>query len=449
MDNASAIRRELQRICASAAFRNSRRSRVFLEYIVEKTLAGRVDELKERIIGSSLYGRPADYDTGTDSMVRVVANETRRRLQTYYAQPENDGPVRIELCAGSYLPAVHYRPPATDAQDLKVVPPEPELRQAARPRWSALSKPRIWMTATLVLAGFCIFLLVQNRSLRRQVGDPTPTSAARVTEPWSTLFTGSRGLQVLLADTSVGGIQNLLKTQLPLAEYVNRRYIPEENRIAPELDRFLQFLLASQYTSASYATTAVRIAQFAQSFSIPVTVSYARDMSLRTFKSGENFIVLGTTRANPWAQLFDSRLNFSVSFRNARSEQEVLFRNRAPRAGEPSLYVPRASLSGTTGESYGHIAFLPFFYKGGNMLLLTGTDSAATEAAGEFVTNVERLRGALIKLGCDPSGAPRSFELLLLVRNTSGTPFQSEVIAGRLHSASERDGEMALNSVGK
>jgi hypothetical protein len=108
-DHAPAIRTELRRIIANTSFRTSHRSRLFLEYVVEKALVGRFDELKERVIGSSLFGRPADYDTGADSIVRVVANETRRRLRAHYAQPENDGSVRIELSVGSYLPSVHYQ----------------------------------------------------------------------------------------------------------------------------------------------------------------------------------------------------------------------------------------------------------------------------------------------------------------------------------------------------
>jgi hypothetical protein len=438
-DIAPVIQSEVQKICASAPFRTSHRSRVFLEYVVKKALAGRFDDLKERVIGSSLFGRPAGYDTGADSMVRVVANETRKRLQAYYAQPQNDGCVRIELPAGSYLPSVHHRPPALDDQHGKVGPRVAEQPPPAQPFLGKLIGPRTWMAGMLLLAGLCVFLFVQNRSLQRQVGNRTPTNSARVTEPWSTLFTGNRGLQILLADTSVGGIQTLLQSQLPFADYVNRRYIPDENRIAPQLDRFLHFLLDNQYTSVAYATTAVRIAQLAQSCSVPVSVSYARDMSLRTFKSGASFVVLGTTRANPWAQLFEPQLNFSVEFTNERGEHEPIMRNRVPRHGEPSAYVPGPGPSATIQESYGHLAFLPSFYKGGHMLLVTGTGSPATEAAGEFVTNMDRLRDALIKLGVDPSGEPQSFEILLRVRDTSGTPIQSEVISGRLHPASERD----------
>jgi hypothetical protein len=432
-ENAPVIRTELRRISASAGFRASRRSRLFLEYVVEKALAGRLDELKERVIGSLLFGRPVDYDTGADSIVRVVANETRRRLQVYYAQPENDASVRIELSAGSYLPAVNYRPPALDEQNQKAAYQLPVLSQSSQTYMRALSGRRMWIAGTLLLTGLSIFLFVQNQSLRRHVSNGRPESLAGVTEPWSALFAGNRGLNILLADTSVGGIQALLRTQLPLADYVNRRYIPDENRIAPELDTFLHFLLSSHYTSAAHASTAVRIAQLAQSCSVPVSISFARDMSLRTFESGENFVVLGTTRANPWAQLFDSQLNFSIEFSSESDEPQL--RNRAPRLGEPSIYVPGPGPSTSVRETYGQIAFLPSFYKGGHLLFLTGTDSASTEAAGEFVTNSERLRDALIKLGGDPFGQPRSFEILLRVRQTLGTPIQSEVISGRLPSA--------------
>ena len=69
------------------------------------------------------------------------------------------------------------------------------------------------------------------------------------------------------------------------------------------------------------------------------------------------------------------------------------------------------------------------------MLFLAGTDSAATEAAGELVTNTEHMRDSLIKLGADPFGTPRAFEILLRVRETTGSPIRSEMVGGRLSSS--------------
>lgn len=53
--------------------------------VLDRTLHGNVDELKERLIGIALLGREACYDTGSDAGVRVRANDVRKRLAAYYA----------------------------------------------------------------------------------------------------------------------------------------------------------------------------------------------------------------------------------------------------------------------------------------------------------------------------------------------------------------------------
>src|SRR5205085_10288477 len=53
------IREELQRILAGSSFRSSKRCSEFLCFVVERTLEGRGDDLKERTLGVSLFGRPA------------------------------------------------------------------------------------------------------------------------------------------------------------------------------------------------------------------------------------------------------------------------------------------------------------------------------------------------------------------------------------------------------
>ena len=80
--------RNLTRVLESAAFRTSKRCREFLEYIVEHTITGPNGALKERSIGVDLFQLPRDFDTGQHTIVRVTANEVRKRLAQYY-QAEN------------------------------------------------------------------------------------------------------------------------------------------------------------------------------------------------------------------------------------------------------------------------------------------------------------------------------------------------------------------------
>jgi hypothetical protein len=249
----------LEGVFASPAFRGSRRSREFLRYVVEKSLEGRFEELKERIIGSSLIGRSPDYDTSGDAIVRVIASETRRRLHEYYEGPGRGSSVWFELPSGSYIPSIHLAPGAAEAA--AAGGSEAPLAHRQRPGF----RPA-WYGAMAALSAVCIVLAIQNQGLRRQLKDVKPAASPM---PWRALFNGKRGVQLVLADTSVGGIQVLMKSHLSLSDYLNRKFLPEREGASPEMTAFLEYLLRKQFTSASYAITAARIAQIAQLHTTP------------------------------------------------------------------------------------------------------------------------------------------------------------------------------------
>src|SRR5262249_2150923 len=84
------IRDELAELLRSPHFSNSKRYPALLSYIVEKTLAGQSEELKERVLGVEVFHRPADYDSNSDTVVRVAAGEVRRRLSLIYHESEGE-----------------------------------------------------------------------------------------------------------------------------------------------------------------------------------------------------------------------------------------------------------------------------------------------------------------------------------------------------------------------
>ncbi len=423
---APVIRQEVARIVRSPLFKSSRRSQEFLNHIAERALAGSPNELKERLIGAALFGRATDYDTGSDSIVRVVANETRRRLVQFYSDDKVPSGVRVELPPGTYVPSFQFSLAAEAPGPVSVPPAIPV--EPAKTRDDPRRKPIVrWLiTVAGILLILCCVLTFQNANLRRQA-EHTDRPALRVL-PWSSLFEPGRKTRLILADTSVGGIQNLLQRKLSLEDYLNKKYIPDVP-LPSEEKRFLEFLIGSQYTSASYASVAIRITNFAQQNSAAVNVSYARDISMRTVESGDNLIILGTARANPWVQLFEDRLNFRFQFSNGGHEPRFL--NQSPRPGEQKEYIPGVGLP-SFGESYGHIAFLPSSYGSGSVLLIAGSSSLATESAGELVTNLPRLQGELGKIGLRSGSQPHGFELLTEVTHIAGTPTRSKVVALRL-----------------
>ena len=112
-----AVRQQLQAILASRSFVTATRARRFLTYIVEQTLAGQTDAIKELVLGTEVFDRPADFDPKVDTIVRVEAGKLRKRLEEYYADEGVSAAVRIEVPKGTYVPQFQYcaRTPAPAA----------------------------------------------------------------------------------------------------------------------------------------------------------------------------------------------------------------------------------------------------------------------------------------------------------------------------------------------
>ena len=69
------IRAHLAEVLQSPQFRSSKRCRSLLTYLIEKSLEGQQDSLKERVIGVDVFDRPTDYNPASDPIVRVSAAE--------------------------------------------------------------------------------------------------------------------------------------------------------------------------------------------------------------------------------------------------------------------------------------------------------------------------------------------------------------------------------------
>jgi len=109
----TAIRAELESMLKAAIFVQSARCKKFLSHVVLETLSGNAGELKERTIGISVFNRANDYETGDDSIVRVTANEVRKRLGQFYAESSDAHSIQIELPRGSYIPEFRIQPSKT------------------------------------------------------------------------------------------------------------------------------------------------------------------------------------------------------------------------------------------------------------------------------------------------------------------------------------------------
>ncbi|WP_213807021.1 hypothetical protein [Granulicella sp. dw_53] len=110
--SAEAIRQQLDLLVQDQGFRSSKRSVQFLTYVVEQTLKGSADQIKERTIGVEVFGREPSYDTNVDHVVRTAAVELRKRLATYYDEERHRSELRMSLVPGSYIPRFTLPPQA-------------------------------------------------------------------------------------------------------------------------------------------------------------------------------------------------------------------------------------------------------------------------------------------------------------------------------------------------
>lgn len=98
------IRAHLDHVLESEIFRCTDRLKRFLRHIVEQTLQGRFENLKEYALGTGVFDRKESFDPRIDPIVRVEAGRLRSRLKQYYDGPGMADSLRIELPKGSYVP---------------------------------------------------------------------------------------------------------------------------------------------------------------------------------------------------------------------------------------------------------------------------------------------------------------------------------------------------------
>lgn len=128
------IQEHLERVTRSGVFASSPRLCRFLQFIVERKLAGQAEDLKETLIGVHVFDRATGYDTKSDAIVRVEARRLRSKLQEYYEGPGLVDPVRITLSKGTYVPEfllLQQSPPGSGGENAE--PPVTELPQSPIP----------------------------------------------------------------------------------------------------------------------------------------------------------------------------------------------------------------------------------------------------------------------------------------------------------------------------
>jgi len=103
------VHAQLQKIFLCPAFSVSDILRRFLTYIIDETLSGRSNTIKEYTIAVNVLNKPISFKPQHDAIVRIHAGRLRRALNYYYKEAGLSDELEISVPKGSYVPVLNNK----------------------------------------------------------------------------------------------------------------------------------------------------------------------------------------------------------------------------------------------------------------------------------------------------------------------------------------------------
>src|SRR5271156_5538407 len=402
------VRSQLEKIVSDGRFTASKRYPCLLRYIVEQTLAGNEDDLKERTLGIEVFHRPPDYDTNADPVVRLCAAEVRKRLAQYYQSPAHAGELRIDLNPGSYVPL--FSQPARDAPVIDAIPAEVILPEVIPSKAEQVSRPRrtrkIYWPAGLIASGviIAVILVLILVSGGARYGRNLGKQKSALEEVWSPLLTSSKPILFCVGEKELFSPHDSM-TQLQSGA-------DDDSSLPAAADK-------NDFVPFSDVQILSRFVSLAGAHGHAFRVQNSRTTVSSQLREGP--VVLIGALNNDWTLNRTSSLRFHLE--GPEGSDPVYWiagthhprarawpgRGQAPRSQVVKDYAIAARF---TDESTGQV-----------VLVAAGIAGSGTRAAGEFLTDEESLEQLADGAGVD--WGQRNFEVVLssqVVNGMQGKP---------------------------
>ncbi len=368
------IRGALHRVLQSQGFRSSRRSQDFLRYVVERTLEGQAESLKERTIGIDVFGRTAEYDPSDDATVRVKAGEVRKRLSLYYANEGQADEIRIGLPAGTYVPEFH-----AGAAESKPVPET--VTAAPRRRSMAVTG----LALVIAIAAVAVWLKMR----------PAETPLDQF---WAPVLRGSTPVLLSAAYVPVYGVDPTMAPERPT--------------------RFEDFvLLNDQFVGGGDLMAVTRLSAMLNRMHRSYRVKIGSDVTFQDLRAAPT-VLIGYSYTR-WREI-SKELRFFI---DAERRPRMVTDN-----GKPTQWaLPELPPDRHTNEDYAIVTRV--FHPDTQAMLVevAGITQYGTEAGAELITSPEYLGEALHDA---PKGwQNKNLQLILHLKVISGTPTSPKVVA--------------------
>jgi hypothetical protein len=377
-------------ILESEFFRASQRCCHFLDYSVRYVLDGRpIDELKERTLGIEVFHKAGDYDTAQDNIVRVTANEVRKRLAQYYGHERGDRTLTIQLPTGTYAASLQWieeeplaQVPAAAAAESAPQNPSTENSKDVRRPWTAWAI----VIACLILVSAMATVAVQKHMRSTDV----------VEGVWSPMLDSPKPVFICISQ--------------PVA------YRPDSNMDSPIGPDDHMVEMPDAFVGTGDAFALGDIARFLSTRGKDWQLIPGNSTPSQTLLAGP--IVLIGVHANKWTPAMMESLRFYFGINNAIYDRS-----------NPNIKWSLDNLSSDwkTNEDFALVSRFTNPGSGQPVIVIGGLTNAGTEAGGEFLTNRDLLSQALRNAPKD--WQHKNFQFVLHTKIIGNTPERPTVVA--------------------
>jgi hypothetical protein len=420
-EQCKAILAETDRLLSDPAFKRSQRCVKLLRHLIEHALNGDQEGLKERTLGIEVFGRSPDYDTNSDPIVRMTANEIRKRLAQCYEEENSHSTVKIHLAPGAYFPQIEFErlnetismEPADirrEVSELVSFPPEAVEAETCRVERRVFSwrKLTFWIVPGVLAS--CIAMTLNYFNV----------FSSTQTLMWAPIFKSNGPVTICVADVNAPLLndkdsKNWAETA---SEFISGRKSPLET--SPDGSVHVYDIHKMPSVPFVDVNVVVKVTSWLSMHRRQSSIRRYSTLTLENFRHGP--VVFVGAFDNPWSLFLLSNLRYHVQVDPVTQDEWI------EDAQNPSKRDWKGSgkfLYSDSSTDYAIISRV-FHPDTGNWILsVGGLGMHGTEAAGELITDSDfanSLPGSL-------RSSKKNFQVVLKTTVIDGNPGSPQILA--------------------
>ncbi|HST23762.1 MAG TPA: hypothetical protein VLR90_21820 [Blastocatellia bacterium] len=403
--------------------------------MVTKAVDNQDASLKEYTIATEVFGRSNNYDSRSDSVVRVQAGRLRSKLQEYYATEGKHDKILIDLPKGHYSPTFAYIEGTNGSTASEGLAPEiasiPVKQSAIKASWTGLA------IGALALLAFALGVLAFNYKsdasrLKDSLASKTiqPAEVQAASPLWGDFFHSPEPVLVAFSNALFRGTAETgMKVLKPMGSAPTNVGSPAASQTSG-VKEGSESVVTDHYTGIGEVLGVYSLGDLFYKASRSIRVKRSLMLTWDDLKT-ENIIILGSPAENFVLRDLPQQQDFVFQpLKDDKQNMSLGIVNTKPKTGEQPTYLARQEGPSRSqiSEDYAVISLLRGLDEKHRLMILAGITTFGTQAAAEYVTKPEHIKDLITHLDTSQSGdspkLPLFYQVLIKVKVNGGVPVQ-------------------------